>query len=229
MTDLNEPMSGEDIDNLNDSPTDTPWNGLSDDDKKYVETKGFKDTSALLKSYREAEKSLSQKISLPQEDDTEGMSKLYSKLGRPDSSDKYEFEADESIKADAQKLLFENGLSQKQAKNLVDGYNTLMKAQQEALDKKAQEQSEADRQAIVSEWGDKADENNQFMARGVKAISDKYGITEEELNNFELAIGTKKFMEMFKSIGKDFAEDNLTLSGTSGEHPQSLEEYYSNL
>lgn len=227
MEDLNEPEAGEPSDNLNTSPNS--WENLSEDDKKYVETKGFKDTSALLKSYREAEKSLSQRVSIPSEDDTEGLNKLYSKLGRPESSDKYEFEADESIKEATQKLLFENGLSQKQAKNLVEGYNAMIKSQQEALDKQATEQSEKDKQEVLSSWGDKADENNQLMTRGVKAISDKYGISEEELNDFELAIGTKKFMEMFKSIGKDFAEDNLTDTGTTGENPQSLEEYYSNL
>lgn len=227
MENVNEPEVGDTPDNLNNSPNS--WENLSDDDKKYVETKGFKDTSALLKSYREAEKSLSQKISIPADDDTEGLNKLYSKLGRPESSDKYEFEADESIKEATQKLLFENGLSQKQAKNLVEGYNAMIKTQQKALDKAASEQSEKDKQEVLSSWGDKADENNQFMSRGVKAISEKYGITEDELNDFELAIGTKKFMEMFKSIGKDFAEDNLTDTGTTGEQPQDLAEFYSNL
>lgn len=227
MTDTNEPEVGDTSDNLTNSPNS--WESLSDDDKKYVETKGFKDTAALLKSYREAEKSLSQKISIPNEDDTEGMNKLYSKLGRPETSDKYEFEADESIKAEAQKLLFENGLSQKQAKGVVEGYNSMIKAQQEKLDAAMNEQSEKDRQSVLSEWGDKADQNKQFMTRGVKTISEKYGISEEEMNNFELAIGTKKFMEMFKSIGKDYAEDNLSPSGTSGEHPQTLTEFYSNL
>lgn len=68
--------------------------GFNDDLKGYVETKGFKDPSALADSYRNLEKlrgvPADQLVQLPADmSDMEAMAPVYDRMGRPEAPDKY--------------------------------------------------------------------------------------------------------------------------------------------
>lgn len=198
------------------------WEGFSEDDKKYIGDKGWKASSDMLKSYRELEKSYGTKISIPKDEDTEGWSKLYTKLGRPESADKYEIEADESIKAQVQQTFFDAGLTARQSKEIVDWFNKTSATQKEMADKLIEEQSNKERDEVFAEWGESKDKNAQLMERGAKLLSDN----EEDWSKVELALGTKKFMQVMKTLGESISEDTLpTESKGKSKTPMSNIEY----
>lgn len=198
------------------------WEGFSEDDKKYIGDKGWKASSDMLKSYRELEKSYGTKISIPKDEDTEGWNKLYNKLGRPESADKYEIEADENIKAQVQQAFFDAGLSARQSKEIVDWFNKTAATQKEMADKLIEEQSNKERDEVFAEWGESKDKNAQLMERGAKLLSEN----EEDWSKVELALGTKKFMQVMKTLGEAISEDTLpTESKGKSKTPMSNIEY----
>lgn len=233
MENLNEPDVEATSDNSS-LPQNEPANntsqsfleGFSEDDKKYIGDKGWKASSDILKSYRELEKSYGTKISIPKDEDTEGWNKLYTRLGRPESADKYEIEADEGIKAEAQKAFFDAGLSLKQSKDLTDWFNKTSKAQKEALDKALEEQSKKERDEVVAEWGDNAQKNSELLKRGAKLLSEE----EDDWHSVEMALGTKKFMRIMKSLGEAISEDGLPSENKSApKSPMSMRDYIGNV
>lgn len=229
MLDTEEPDAGAAPDNSNmpqnepaNNTSQSDWEGFSEDDKKYIGDKGWKASSDMLKSYRELEKSYGTKISIPKDEDTEGWNKLYNKLGRPESADKYEFEADEGIKNQVQETFFKAGLSDRQSKEIVEWYNKTALAQKEMADKAIEEQSKKEKDEVFAEWGENKEKNAQLMERGAKLISDN----EEDWSKVELALGTKKFMQVMKQLGEAISEDSLpTESKGKSKTPMSNIEY----
>jgi len=217
LTPQNEPAN---------NTSQSSWEGFSEDDKKYIGDKGWKTTPDMLKSYRELEKSYGTKISIPKDEDTEGWNKLYNKLGRPESADKYEFEADEGIKAEAQKTFFELGLSSNQGSKLVEWFNNTSLAQKEALDKAYEEQSRKEKEEVMTSWGDNANKNSELMKRGAKLLSSE----EEDWHKVEAALGTKKFMQVMKALGESISEDSLpTENKGSAKSEMSMTDYIHNV
>ena len=98
--------------------TQFSWGELSDDDKKLISDKGFKSPAAVLKSYREIEKSFGTRVPIPEDADAEGWSKLYTRLGKPQTADKYEFkeiqDQDKPLIEDFRQRAFSENLTQKQ-------------------------------------------------------------------------------------------------------------------
>jgi hypothetical protein len=212
MENLNEPDLETKSDNSSTSQNEpanntsqSSWEEFSEDDKKYIGDKGWKATPDILKSYRELEKSYGTKISIPKDEDSEGWNKLYTKLGRPETAEDYEFEADESIKAEAKKTFFELGFSNKQSSKLVEWFNNIQTAQREAIEKQFEEQSKKEKQEVISQWGDDAVKNKELMTRGARLLSQE----EDDWHKIEGALGTKKFMQVMVSLGEKISEDSL--------------------
>lgn len=232
MTDLNESDLGVETDNSNvpqneqeNNSSQSIWKDFSDDDSKYISQKGWKAPSDMLKSYRELEKFSSNKVSIPKDEDKEAWEKLYNRLGRPETADKYEIEADESIKASVQKLLFDNGLSQKQGAELVKSYNALMAQQKEAFDTQFNEKSKQEKEAVIAEWGDDANKNSELMTRGAKLL----GLDDDLLNNIEVSIGTKNFMQAMKKLGESISEDNAPMGKKASADKRSFSQYIADI
>lgn len=232
MSELNEPVSGVETDNsttpqkpATETTPQSSWEGLSEDNLKYVQTK-FKDVNALADSYRNLEKQSSNKVSIPADGDEEGASKLYSKLGKPASASEYEIEVDDSIKSKVQDLFLANHATKKQAAGLVEGYNKILADHQKAL----QEQSEKELQDLVAEWGDNAPRNQELMTRGKNLLAEAFGVEDEILGAVELQLGTKNFANGLKKIAEMVAEDGLPQGSTRpSDGPMDLEEYYKSL
>lgn len=229
MTILNEPDVEATSDNSS-MPQNEPANntsqsfleGFTEDDKKYIGDKGWKASSDILKSYRELEKSYGTKISIPKDEDSEGWNKLYNKLGRPEKAEEYDFEANEDIKAEAQKAFFDAGLSKKQSSQLVEWFNNTQKTQREAMDKILEEQSKKEKDEVFASWGDDLNKNQELMKRGAKLLSSD----EEDWHKVEFALGTKKFMQVMKSLGEAIAEDGLpSQDKTTSKRSMSMSEY----
>lgn len=201
---------------------------LSDDDKKLFGDKGWKSPSDMLKSYRELEKTFGTRVALPKDEDNEAWSNLYSKLGLPESADKYELEGvDENVKADIQQILFKNHVLPKDVKSLIADYNAFAQSQSDKLKQQAEALQKKELDEVLSDWGDKSEQNRQIAKRGAELL----GFDEETLNSIENLIGTKKFLTSMFKLGQAISEDSIGATSRVGAKDEqlSLVEFYKQL
>lgn len=233
MSDFKEPENGSTSDNSDltqdvqdKSSSQSVWEGFSDDDNKYVEDKGWKAPQDLLKSYRELEKQSSTKISIPKDEDADAWNKLYSKLGRPESADKYELSVNEADKADIQKLMFDTNQTPKQAEALIKGYEDLLKAKQKLADEQIDAENKKQEESLIAEWGDNATRNKELAVRGAKL----FGLEESDLEAVKMVIGSKKYLSAMVALGEAISEDNVPMDKSNKTtERQSLVDFYKSL
>jgi hypothetical protein len=103
-------------------------------------------------------------IKLPSFDDAEGLSQLYTKLGRPETSDKYEISVPEGVAFDdtrskALKDEFHKlGLSQKQAEGIMNTYKGFIEADMNNLNAQTEAENVAGELQLRNQWGKQYDE-----------------------------------------------------------------------
>jgi len=138
----------------------------------------FTEIDALAKSYINATKMIgSDKIAVPNNNSTDDQwNEVYSKLGRPESPDKYQLDfksevapVDENAIKSFAEVAHKTGLNEKQAQAILDFYkqNSENSVQQLKIDTEtAQAQAE---QQLRQEWGKQFDENINKAAAVAKA------------------------------------------------------------
>ncbi len=98
-----------------------------------------KDVKGLMNSFVHAQKAMGSKVSLPNESaSTEEWKQIYRKLGAPEKAEDYdlnvpEFKFEEKVEQEIRKTLHEQGLSKKQAKEVVSKFAGLSQQAQQAL------------------------------------------------------------------------------------------------
>lgn len=190
---------------------------FNDELKGYVQNKGFKDSAAVLESYRNMEKLIGEKekiVRVPdRDDDVEGWNAFHKRIGRPEKPEEYKvpFE-DKEFGAFAQKTFHELGLSAKQGEALAA---KLAEHQNATLSKITEEQTlryQQDDSALKKEWG-AAYEQNVGVAR--KAVAN-FGMTASQVDALEKALGYKGVMDFAYNLGKKIGEDQFVGSGQGG-------------
>lgn len=211
-----------------DSTSQSFTDNLSDDDKKLVGDKGWKTPSDMLKSYRELEKTFGTRVALPKDEDNDAWSNLYSKLGLPESADKYELEGvDENVKADLQQILFKNHVLPKDVKGLIADYNAFAQAQSDKLKQQTDALQKKELDEVLADWGDKSEQNKEIAKRGSQLL----GLEEDDLHSIENLIGTKKFLISMLKLGEAISEDSIGSTARVGNKDEqlSLVEFYKQL
>jgi hypothetical protein len=177
----------------------------------------FTEIDALAKSYINATRMIGQdKVAVPNENSTDDQwNEIYGKLGRPESPDKYQLEANSDVvplDEGAIKSFAENahqlGLNNKQAQGILEFYKNSMEgsAQQNQVDTEtAQANAE---QELRKEWGRSYDENIKKAGAIAKANM------SEDILNMELKDGTRigdhpSVIKGFASIANLMSEDKL--------------------
>lgn len=184
MTEANGPAAGTAVDNRaggetasgdngSNSGGNEAWSGLSEDNRSFVEAKGWKSPDDSIGSYKELESRLGKSIALPGDNDPpEKWDGVYSKLGWPDKPDGYEFKLDtasvpedfpyEQESADwFRSAAHEAKLTAKQAKALHDAFVsnrveqfTAGKEQQAQAAQELENRITAQHREIVGKWGE---------------------------------------------------------------------------
>jgi hypothetical protein len=103
-------------------------NGLPDDLKGYVTTKGFKDTASVVDSYKNLEKLIGVKeklLQVPDDlSDSKSMENVWKRLGRPEKPEDYGIKGkDEAFSKWSAEQFHKLGLNANQAKELVKNYD----------------------------------------------------------------------------------------------------------
>lgn len=185
---------------------------LPDDLKQEKSLSSFKDVATLAKSYVHAQKSLGSRIPIPDPTNAEALNEIYTKLGRPESPDKYEIQRVEGLnynEALESKILEQAhrlGLNHQQASELVN-----WTAQDHAESVAALRESTE--QTLKQEWGQAYDKNIALAQRGLRAFADK------ELLELIDSTGLGNHPAMIRlahSIGSALGEDSAIGSGGTG-------------
>lgn len=195
--------------------------GMTPEQTGLVENKGWDGPGAALDSYAELSKMIGKDtIQFPGEGDTEAMSKLLSRLGRPDTADGYKLEVPDGANPDFAKafagVAHEAGLTQAQVAKTMEWYNGQAATSATAA---AEAKTAAGEQALTglkAEWGAAYEQN---VEQGRRAATE-FGVDIETLGKIEGALGTADMLKLFADIGAKLGED--TVSGDGGGSSLSL-------
>jgi hypothetical protein len=197
------------------------WSTLSPELQGYVETKGFKDVSGAIESYRNMEKLLGvpkeRILKLPEKaDDAEGWKNVYSRLGCPEKPAGYELKMPEGIGDEgfaqwAKDTFHGLGLSKNQGENLTTKWNEYVQKQMEKTTADYNSQVEQEEASLKTEWGAAYDQNINLAKRAAQT----FGIDEETADKLEESMGVAKVMKMFHSMATKLSEDQF-VSGDGG-------------
>ena len=221
---------------VSDNQSEDWRSSLSDEIKNDATLSNIKDVESAAKTLIHQQKMLGSRIPLPKTD--EERSELYTKLGRPESGDKYEINIPDTHKAhfnDEQVKEFRNvahkiGLNSQQVKDLIDyqvksvDYETQRRNTQIAVDKQSTENS------LKQEWGYDYDK----QVRNAQRALEVYGDSElQELMNGE-AGNIPAVVKFFAKIGADVTEDmakntqNNTLAVSPLDAKAEIDSIYAN-
>ncbi len=212
--------------------------GLSEGTRKLIETKGYKSPEDIAKAYINMEQKFGSMLAPPAPDaPAEEWAKVYSKLGRPESPDKYEFKRPEGLPADitysdelakaAKPWMHEAGLNPKQAQSVHDKFVGYVAQQEQARRDAIVQAVQQTHDVLVKDWGGPPDS---------PAFKEKLTLADRALKKLGLADGLKKagvllpdgsltdpqIAKAFATVGEAmFREDTIdgSVPGATGENP----------
>lgn len=184
------------------------------DFKPVLQAKQFDDVGKVLKSYIEMEKfagGFKSKLNIPDQLDDAAINTIYTKLGRPESPDKYEFKKGENIKVELNEDLLNNFKKFAHSKNITaaqfnDLVNFQMEAMQSAIEAEERQAAEAKQraaEALKAEWKEKYEDN----FKQAKATAEKLEILAD-LEALGLA-DNPTTIKMLAKLNSKLSEDTL--------------------
>lgn len=187
-------------------------NGVTaDEDIGYLQTKAYKGPADVLKALRSAETLIGRdKIPMPKDDtDTEGWNRVFARLGRPESADKYDLgklpdNADKEYIGAMLKSMHAAGASQKVVSAAFKAQLEFEQSRQTAAATQRQVRDTEQMATLRQEWGKGFDTQVEHGRRAIR----EQGIPKETLSAIEEAIGPAKMVKLFAGYGSKFAEDH---------------------
>lgn len=169
----------------------------------------------LVKSYFELEKqfSASDKLLLPKDDtDPKAWDPIYTKLGRPESADKYQFPegVDANVVKELAPKLHELGITQKQAQALAQIDIERAQAHQAAAAAASKADQDKAMAELQSEWGGKTPENIEFARRAMRGLGMNL---DQHFTPMASVIGAKNALKLLHLAGLNTREDNSASIG----------------
>lgn len=212
------------------SETPTAWYaGATDETVGYIQNKGWTENAlSAVESYQALEKfqgaSEHELMRFPKDPAAEGaMDDIYTRMGRPDTADKYTVELPEGVQMDESRLgaittaAHKHGVSQEalQAIALAEAEHgaTAMAARAEEI----ATQQEIEYKNLQQEWGANHAEREELARRGLRDVlpegTDKVALSTA----IEEAIGTANTLKLFANVGQGRREDSI--HDSSGDKP----------
>lgn len=182
------------------------FSALDPDTQAWLATKGWTgdaDVPKLAASYRQLEKAQGRSIALPaDENDTEGLSKVWDKLGRPASPDGYELDlgegVDPALATGTKDFFHKQGFTAKQAKAAIE-YQQALVLDQET---KFQAEDTARMAELKKEWGGQFDQKLETARAAMKAAQ----FTEDQINTLRRAMTDAELVRKFEFFGRNYVE-----------------------
>ena len=155
---------------------------------------------------------------------------FYTKLGRPDAPEKYQFDEvtlpegityDKDMEDTFRKTAFENGLSQAQANVLFKTYNERTLKQHEDYNQAVKEYHEKVVGELKKEWGNDYDGNLEVARRGFIKAGEISGIKDDFVKFMtDSKLGDNPmFIKVFHAFGKAISDDSISGITQRGSTP----------
>ena len=192
--------------------------GVDDAGLNMIMDRQWKNPADLLKSYANLEKltgvPADQIIKLPKTNDQAAWNEVYSKLGRPESADKYAIPVPEGQTAEfakqAAEWFYEAGMPQSAVTKLAEKWNGFMADQQKMTMEKQAQEFQIQVNDLKKTWGHEFDQRAAVVDRAAES----FGINEQQLSSLKSALGPKGAMELLYNIGSKIAlESTQTPAG----------------
>lgn len=212
-------------DNGSTAAAENPFSGLSEGTRTWVETKGYKSFDDVAKAAQSAESKLGSSVAMPKEDaPKEEWDKFYTRLGRPETADKYEFSRPEGLPetlpwdSEGEQALktwaFEAGIPPKQAQTVLNGYAKMQAARAEAAQAAQAEAVSVTHAELTKEWGPTDSEGfkqkHQLADRAVKKLGLLEGFQKSGILLADGSLTNPQIAKAFAAIGESmFAEDTI--------------------
>lgn len=202
----------------------TDWTtGFPDEVRGVIQTKGWKGPADVVGSYQNLEKLLGadkagRGVVLPKDDaPPEEWGSFYNRLGRPDTPDGYKLPLPEGdtggFAKTAAQWFHDAGLTPKQAETLAAKWNEFSGTTAQSQQAEFEQKAAIDMQDLQREWGDKFNEQVELARRARR----ESGLSDEDGQAIERALGLKKAAQVFAFLGKQFAE--APIKGGEGAQP----------
>jgi hypothetical protein len=203
------------------STTTQDWKaGLPEEIRGEKSLESIKDLPSLAKSYIESQKYIGGAVKMPKADaPDEEWQKVYPRLGRPETPDKYELnhsilpdwvQYDEKMETVFKAMAHKVGLHPRQAQGLLDGY---IEVQAQRLNEYTK-MTEEGVGKLKTEWGANFDKNISMATRAVKELGGdelKSILEETGLGNHPTLI------KLFVKLGESMGEDTVVIGDASSE------------
>lgn len=209
-------------------PVSTPpaaapdWtSGLNDDHKAYVTSKGFKDPTSVMDSYRNLEKLLSvpkeRVLKLPEKADDPAWGEVYDRLGRPKDANGYDIKLDDLAGGENMaKWMKENfhalGISKASAEKFAAKYVDLAKTEAANLEAKSKAEAAQGVETLKQEWGQALEKNSEMVEKAASVL----GLTDENLKALRDSMGGVQAMKFMHKIAESLGGEDKFLSGEKG-------------
>jgi hypothetical protein len=206
------------------SGTAADWTAtLNEDQRGYVQLKGFKDPTMVVDSYRQLEKNLGvpkeRLLKLPEKsDDVQAWGEVYNRLGRPAKPEEYKIpSSDPEFSKAAAGWFHQAGLTAKQAEVVATKLNEHQAAKADAQKKAFETKVEAETVQLKQKWGSAYEQN----VATAKQAATTFGISGDMLDSIEGAIGFPATMELLNTIGGRLGEHGF-IDGKSSTQSRIL-------
>jgi len=242
----NPPPQTQAPDNGSPGASATSWlEGLSEGNRKLAENKGWTTPESLDKaftSYAEMERMQGDALRVPKQDATpEEWDKFYSKLGRPETADKYEYKRPEGLPPDlpytdelataSKSWMHGAGLTPNQAQSVHDNFVKFMTDQHQARAAQLAQAVESTHDELVKEVGGPADspvfkEYLEMANRGMKKLGWEESLKKVGVLLPDGSLTDPQIARGLKVIGEIFREDTIDPGGgaPSGDNPFKRDE-----
>lgn len=202
------------------------WAGLSEQNRGFVATKGFKNEDAVVQAYRELESfrgvPAERLLKLPDKDDSPEWEAIHRRLGKPEKAEEYGIEgADAELLAEAHKA----GLTKKQVQQLAAHLAGRSKSSGEKAETERVAQQQLEEQELRKEWGPEFESNvnhgKEVYQRAAKAVGwESPEAMAKDFEAIEGQIGTKKLLKLMAFMGRGtaphgFVEGEATPASTA--------------
>lgn len=205
------------------TPAETPtWlEPFGVEDRAYIETKGWSDPSALLKSYRAAEQRIGgdpgNVVQVPDWEDADQVSQFRSKIGVPESVEGYpELEAIETRRGpleigEVAQISHALGLTPDQYAKLAEVTANLVNETASQQDAAYAAQVQTESREIMAEYGQTPKEFDAMVQKGIQALE----LSPEQSRGLTQGVGLKKAVAILQAVS-DAMQEKPTVSEGDG-------------
>lgn len=195
--------------------------------RTWVQSKGFKDSTAVAESAYNLEKLIGfdkagRTLVVPKDDATpEERAAFYQKLGAPANADGYkvpEALAADPVVKEFRDVALKSGMLPKQFEEAVGFITAKAQTMNTERQQAAAAQSDQDMTALKTEWGQGYDKQVEMAKRAATSFIPAKDAAErgEIMTKIEGAIGTGAMMRLFAKIGEGLGEHAAHSSGDAG-------------